>query len=214
MSGFEGQDLSCFRGGRLVFEGLGFTLEPGGALLVTGPNGSGKSSLLRVLAGLLRPSAGRLLWQGRPVAEAPEIFRADLHYLGHLNAIKPVLTVAENLSLANSGGAPEPGAAAEALARFDLAHLAGLPARLLSSGQQRRLALSRLLLAPAALWLLDEPTVGLDRASLARLDQAIARHREDGGMIAAASHTDLALPGAAGLDLAAFQADDLPELVW
>ena len=213
MSVFQGQDLACFRGGRLVFESLNFTLDRGAALLVTGPNGSGKSSLLRVMAGLLRPAAGQLLWGGQSVAEAPEAYRTEMRYLGHLNAIKPVLTVAENLSLANSGALPQ-AAAPEALARFDLAHLAELPARLLSSGQQRRLALARLLLTPAGLWLLDEPTVGLDRASLERLDQAIAQHRQDGGMIAVASHTELALPGAERLDLAAFQTDALPELVW
>ena len=201
MSGFEGRGLSCFRGGRLVFEGLDFALEAGGALLITGPNGSGKSSLLRLMAGLLQPSAGAFRWQGRPVADETEAYRAQLRYLGHLNATKPVLTVAENLRL-DAGQAPLGAEAmAAALDQFDLAHLAELPARLLSSGQQRRLALARLVAAPAALWLLDEPTVGLDRESQGRLSQAVARHRTSGGMVAVASHTDLDLPEAGRLEL-------------
>ncbi|HEY9548683.1 MAG TPA: ATP-binding cassette domain-containing protein, partial [Kiloniellaceae bacterium] len=97
MANFEGRTLQCRRGGRDVFAGLSFILPAGGALLLTGPNGSGKSSLLRLMAGLLRPADGALLWDGRPISGAPEAHAARLHYLGHLDAVKPVLSGAENL---------------------------------------------------------------------------------------------------------------------
>jgi len=169
MSLFQGRSLACVRGERRVFQDLDFAVPPGGALVLTGANGSGKSSLLRLMAGLLHPTAGDLLWDGRPVAEDAEGHRARLHYLGHLDAVKPVLTLAENLAfwarlrVASGGGTLR---IAAALAAFDLTALAEAPGRRLSAGQRRRLALARLIAAPAELWLLDEPTVGLDRASL------------------------------------------------
>ncbi len=216
MSLFEGRDLACLRGERSVFAGLSFALAPGGALLLTGPNGSGKSSLLRLMAGLLAPAAGSLLWDGAPVREDPEAHRARLHYVGHLNAIKTDLTAAENLAFWASGrgtgpeGGPNAGsdtnsaarlAVGTALERFALAPLADVAARLLSAGQRRRLALARLLTGTAELWLLDEPTVGLDESSLGRLQAILAAHRETGGRIVAATHTALELPGAERLDL-------------
>ncbi|MGE5766698.1 MAG: heme ABC exporter ATP-binding protein CcmA, partial [Bacteroidota bacterium] len=179
MADFEGRSLQCRRGGRDVFAGLDFALPAGGALLLTGPNGSGKSSLLRLMAGLLRPASGALLWDGRPVAEEAEAHAARLHYLGHLDAVKPVLTVVENLQFwaALRGGA---SAVDRALDAFALTGLAAVAGRLLSAGQRRRLALARLVAAPAELWLLDEPSVGLDHASVGRLAAAIAAHRAGG----------------------------------
>jgi heme exporter protein A len=219
MANFEGRSLQCRRGGRDVFAGLSFDLPPGGALLLTGPNGSGKSSLLRLMAGLLKPAAGQLLWDGRPVAEAPEAHAARLHYLGHLDAVKPVLSVAENLrfwaALRHRGTGRSPAGGLEAaLESFALTDLAAVPGRLLSAGQRRRLALARLVAAPAELWLLDEPSVGLDHASLGRLAAAIARHRAGGGRVAVATHTALDLADPRRLSLDALAPPPLPEMVW
>ena len=199
--GLSGRDLACLRGERMVFEGLGFDLAPGGALVLTGPNGSGKTSFLRLVAGLLRPAAGSLAWRGRPVGDDPDALRAELHYVGHLDAVKPLLTVSENLAFwARMRGG---GAVTEALAGFGLTALADVPARFLSSGQRRRVALARLLAAPAALWLLDEPTVGLDSESIEALTTAMAAQRDGGGMVIAATHATLALRDAGDLQFGA-----------
>ena len=200
---FSASDLTCLRGERLVFAGLGFALSAGDALLLVGPNGSGKSSLLRLMALLLRPFRGELRWQGEPVAENPDAYRQGLRYVGHLDGVKPVLTCHESLAFwAALDGAPEPGRrAAAALERLGLERLAEVPGRYLSAGQKRRLNLARLLLLPAPLWLLDEPTNGLDAAAIARLESALAEHRAAGGLIVASTHTPLALPGAATLHL-------------
>ena len=203
MHRFEGTSLQCRRGGRVVFEGLDFALDAGGLLLLTGRNGAGKSSLLRLMAGLLAPAAGSLSWDGRPVAEDAEAHRARLRYVGHLDALKPALTAAENLSFwADLWGGGDPLAALDA---FGLRALADQPARFLSAGQKRRANLARLALAPADLWLLDEPATALDAETTERLRQLIARHRDAGGMAVISTHGDLGLPGAIPLDLGAFQ---------
>jgi len=192
------------RGERRVFANLAFEVASGGALLLTGPNGSGKSSLLRLMAGLLRPANGALTWDGAPITDDPEAHRARLRYVGHLNAIKPVLTTAENVTffarLAGAGTAD----VERALAGFALTPLASVAGRLLSSGQRHRVALARLLAAPGDLWLLDEPTVGLDTASLAHLNEAIAAHRGTGGRVVVATHTPIEMPGSRILSLADF----------
>lgn len=212
---FEGRDLICLRGARVVFSGLRFGLDAGGALVLVGPNGSGKSSLLRLLSGLSKPFGGTLLWDGRPVSEDPDGHRGRLRYVGHLDAVKPALTAQENLAgWAGLQGSADPArAAAEALARWDLAHLADVPGRYLSAGQKRRVNLARLALAPAALWLLDEPSTALDRASVARLAAEITRHRRAGGMVVLSTHTDLDLTDPAVLDVSRFSAgaDDAEE---
>ncbi len=202
--GLAGSDLACRRGGRPVFEALGFALPAGGALLLRGPNGSGKSTLLRCLAGLLRPESGRILWQGADIAGDRDDYRRRLRYLGHQEAVKPQLSVAENLrfgaALAGKGGIdPQP-----ALAALGIAGLADLPARVLSAGQRRRLALARLVAAPAPLWLLDEPLSGLDDAAVAGFAALVAGHRRAGGMVVLSAHGEVGLPDAAALDLAAF----------
>jgi heme exporter protein A len=201
---FAGWDLACRRGERLIFAGLDFTLPAGGALILTGPNGSGKSSLLRVMAGLTPLEDGQLRWDGADIAEDRAAHRARLHFIGHQDALKPALTVAETLDFwaAMHGGA----ASAAALDRFRLGRLALWPCRLLSAGQRRRLALARLLASPAALWLLDEPFTGLDEEAARYLDAALAEHRAGGGRLVISTHTPLALGGATQLSLADFQA--------
>lgn len=204
MTLFEGRDLLCVRGERRVFAELDFTVAAGGLLVLTGPNGSGKSSLLRVMAGLLRPARGALTWDGAPVGDDPEAQAARLHYLGHLDAVKPVLTAAENLTFWAALHGKGVAEVERALDAFELTALAGVPGGMLSAGQKRRVALARLLVAPAEIWLLDEPTVGLDTASLARLSAAIAEHRDSGGRVVAATHAPLDAQNAETLDLGAF----------
>jgi heme exporter protein A len=191
----KADSLAAFRAERLVFADIGFSVANGGALLLAGPNGSGKSTLLRLLAGLLRPAAGRLLWDGADAFADLPAHATKVAYLGHQDAVKPALTVTGNLALFGRAGIPA------ALAAMGLETLADLPARLLSAGQKRRLALARLVLARRALWLLDEPTVGLDEASIARLGAAAERHRNGGGMIVAATHVALPFPRAEVLRL-------------
>ncbi|MGK7866393.1 heme ABC exporter ATP-binding protein CcmA [Falsiroseomonas sp. E2-1-a20] len=194
----EARDLACWRGDRAIFAGLSFTLEAGGALLLLGANGAGKSSLLRLLAGLIPAAEGQLLWDGQDALADRVGHAARLRYLSHQDALKPSLSAAENLRFyARLWG----GDVEAALAAVGLAELADLPARVLSSGQKRRLALARLALAPVPLWLLDEPTVGLDAASVARLGGLLAIHRAAGGAVLAATHLPLPLPGARELAL-------------
>jgi heme exporter protein A len=191
--------LAAFRGERLVFRDLDFALDAGGALLLTGPNGAGKSTLLRLLAGLLRPAAGRLDWDGEDaLADLPAHARR-VAYLGHQDAVKPGLTAGENLRFAARLSGADAG---DALAAVGLDELADLPARMLSAGQRRRLALARLHLSRAALWLLDEPTLGLDTTSVERLGAAFHAHRAGGGLLIAATHLALPLRDVAELALA------------
>lgn len=194
----EAQDLACLRGERAVFAGLSFRLPAGGALLLTGANGAGKSTLLRVLAGLLPAAEGRLLWAGEDALADRAAHARRLRYVGHGDALKPALTARENLLVFARlwGGDPE-----QALAEVGLAPLADLPARVLSAGQKRRLGLARLALGSAPLWLLDEPTTGLDAASVGRLGGLLARHRAAGGAVVAATHLPLPLPDAGELRL-------------
>jgi heme exporter protein A len=189
------ENLVLQRGGRIVVDGLSFRLGSGEALLLTGPNGSGKTTLLRALAGFLAPASGAIL-----VADGPEEReRGELaHFVGHLDGLKSHLTVAENLAfwaayLDEGGGAATGERLEAALDRFDLAELADIPAGYLSAGQKRRLALARLGVAERPVWLLDEPTVSLDTASVALLVKAIAEHVAGGGLAAIATHVPMAL---------------------
>jgi heme exporter protein A len=192
------EDVAVFRGERLVFRDLSLTVPAGGALVLAGPNGSGKSTLLRLLAGLVRPAAGRLLWDGEDALADIAGHGRRVAYLGHQDAVKPGLTVEENLRFAAAVSGRLVLAALEAVALRDLADL---PARMLSAGQKRRLALSRLVLSAAPVWLLDEPTLGLDTASIERFGSLLAIHRAEGGMVVAATHVPLPLPDAVGLRL-------------
>ena len=190
--------LAAFRGERLVFRDLDFAIAAGGALTLTGANGAGKSTLLRLLAGLLRPAAGTLRWNDQDALADPPLHARRVAYVGHLDAVKPALTAAENLRFAARLAG---GDSSAALAALGLGELADLPARMLSAGQRRRLALARLALSRAPIWLLDEPTIGLDSASVDRLASLTATHRAAGGLIVAATHLALPLPNAAELRL-------------
>jgi heme exporter protein A len=191
------RDLSCERGGRSIFEGLGFSVAGGEALLVTGRNGAGKSSLLRMIAGLLRIAGGTLSLQG---GDPERSIGEQAHYLGHNDALKPSLTVEENLAFWTAwlGGAGDPR---EALAAVALDSLIGLPAAYLSAGQKRRLSIARVIAAKRPLWLLDEPTSALDTASQAMLLGLMRAHLAGGGIIIAATHLPLGLDGARELKL-------------
>jgi heme exporter protein A len=187
-AGLTAHNISCQRGGRLIFRRLSFRLLPREALLVTGPNGAGKTSLLRQLAGLLPLAAGEVRHEGGdPDATLPEL----CHYVGHANAVKTSLSVGENLASWADFLDGDRAGLNGALAAFGLAQLADLPAGLLSAGQKRRLALSRLFAAPRPIWLLDEPQASLDAASLRLLDAAIKTHLDDGGIAVVASHVPL-----------------------
>ncbi len=193
------ESVAAFRGERLVLRDITLHVPAGGALLLVGPNGSGKSTLLRLLAGLLRPAAGRVLWNNEDALADPAAHGKRLVYVGHQDAVKPGLTAAENLRFAATAGG---GKVTAGLAALHLEHLADLPARMLSAGQKRRLALARLAVSAAPLWLLDEPTLGLDTASVTTFGTLLATHRARGGLVIAATHLPLPLPIAAELRLA------------
>lgn len=192
------EQVAVFRGERLIFRDLSVLVPVGGALVLSGANGSGKSTLLRLLAGLVRPAAGRVLWNGTDAFADIAGHGQRVAYLGHQDAVKPGLTVTENVRFAAAvSGRP----IASALASVGLETLADVPARMLSAGQKRRLALARLVLSAAPLWLLDEPTLGLDTGSIARFGSLLAAHRADGGIVVAATHVPLPLADAAELRL-------------
>ena len=182
------EHLACIRGGRRLFHGLDFVLAGGEALAVLGPNGAGKSSLLRLIAGLLRPAEGRVVLEGGP---ADRSLGQSAHFVGHLDGVKAALSVAENLEFLRAilgGGGLTTHAA---LAALGLGHIASLPVRMLSAGQKRRLALARLLVAPRPLWLLDEPTIALDADGQGVLSALANEHLAGGRLIVAATHVPL-----------------------
>ncbi len=212
MSLFQGRGLRCIRGGRTVFDELDFAVYDGEALVLRGANGSGKSSLLRLMAGLAPPARGDLSWDGDAVGDDREAHGARLHYVGHLDAVKPALTVAENLDVWAGLRAGDPSGVAAALRRFGLDRLARIPARLLSAGQRRRLALARITATPAPLWLLDEPTVALDAAAVAALEAALGEQCRGGGIAVVSTHVDLGLGRSRTLELGDFAVD--PDAEW
>jgi heme exporter protein A len=191
-------DLACRRGGRDVFAGIDFSLTAGQAVAVTGRNGAGKSSLLRIVAGFLRPAGGRLWLEG---GDRELTIAEQAHYLGHQDAVKPSLTVIENLHFwaAFFGGGTIK--VEEAIESVGLGGIAALPAAYLSAGQRRRLSIARLLAVKRPIWLLDEPASTLDAAGRDRLAGLMQSHLAEGGLILAATHGALGLSGATELPL-------------
>ena len=191
----ELRDLACVRGRRRLFRGLNATLAPGQLLRVTGANGTGKTSLLRMLCGLLAPSQGQVMWQGRALPQVREAFHQQLVYLGHAAALKDELTPLENLHIAArlGGDAPGEAAARQALADAGLGGREQVPTRTLSQGQRRRAALARLPLGSARLWVLDEPFNALDSAATAWLLGLIEGQLQRGGLVVLTSHQPVGL---------------------
>lgn len=190
-------DLCCVRGERRIFAGLDFRLENGAWLYVTGANGAGKTSLLRMLCGLTPAADGEIRWNGTLIGELGEAFHQSLLYLGHYNTIQESLTARENVQVAAAlaGLAIGDAEAEAALARIGLRGREDLPVRFLSQGQKRRVALSRLMWSEAPLWILDEPFVALDTASLALLSGTLDEHLARGGMVVLTSHQDVEIAG-------------------
>jgi heme exporter protein A len=186
----SGRNVRCVRGGREVFSGLNFETSLGEALAVTGPNGSGKTSLLRLVAGLLTIADGAIeLEGGDPELTLPE----QAHYLGHRDAMKPALSVMENLSFWRDFLGGEVFDAKMSLAAVGLDHAGELPAAFLSAGQRRRLSMARLLTVRRPIWLLDEPTSALDADGQTMFASLMREHLARGGLIVAATHTPLGL---------------------
>jgi heme exporter protein A len=186
----SGRGVTCVRGGREVFAGLDFAAISGEAVAVMGRNGSGKTSLLRLIAGLLIPAGGTIALDG---GDTELTLPEQCHYLGHRDALKPALSVAENLSFWADFLGGERFDAAESLAAVGLDHAADLPAAFLSAGQRRRLSLARLLTIHRPVWLLDEPTTALDAAGQDMFGGLMRDHLASGGLIIAATHAPLGI---------------------
>ena len=187
-------DLTCERSDRLLFCGLNLEINGGEALQVHGPNGSGKTSLLRILCGLALPSAGEVRWRGLDIFANPLDYRAEIVYVGHHNGVKLELSPLENLRVAQAFTARPSGISPlHALERFDLAGFEDTPARALSAGQRRRIALARLLTNEARIWVLDEPFTALDRSGVKIMESIIQTQLKAGGLVIFTTHQPIRL---------------------
>ena len=191
----EATNLGCVRGDRRLFSELNFSLQPGQLVQLTGPNGSGKTSLLRIICGLLPAAEGEIRWQGANIRSLGEEYFRSITYIGHRNGVKDELSAMENLRVSSGLGGVEVNRAqaADVLEKMGLAGRETLPARLLSEGQQRRVALARLMVCTAALWLLDEVLTSLDTAAVTLVKRVIEEHLSKGGMAIIATHQELNL---------------------
>lgn len=201
--------LTQRRGSTWLFHDLNLTVEASTALILTGPNGSGKTTLLRTIAGYLKPVAGRVELVG---ANAQDDLATSTHFLGHLNALKGNMTVYDNLAFWSDVLAADAPAlsSTEAMACLNIDHLADIPAGYLSAGQQRRLALARLLVAHRQIWLLDEPTAALDAAGAGIVAGLIDSHTATGGIVIVSTHHALALQRSASCDMASLSLAEAP----
>ncbi|AHM44452.1 cytochrome C biogenesis protein CcmA [Escherichia coli] len=185
----EARELLCERDERTLFSGLSFTLNAGEWVQITGSNGAGKTTLLRLLTGLSRPDAGDVLWQGQPLHQVRDSYHQNLLWIGHQPGIKTRLTALENLHFYHRDG--DTAQCLEALAQAGLAGFEDIPVNQLSAGQQRRVALARLWLTRATLWILDEPFTAIDVNGVDRLTQRMAQHTEQGGIVILTTHQQL-----------------------
>jgi len=185
------KELAVQRGGRSLFAGLNLKVRAGEAVALTGRNGSGKTSLLRVVAGLLKPESGEVSFGGIDVAEARA---GGVHLIGHQDGLKPARTAGEELRFWSAWNGADAGAAQAGAEQLHLLPLMDLEVRRLSAGQRRRLALARLVAAPRPLWLLDEPLSPLDAGWRIRFGEIMSRHLDGGGMVLAAVHDPLPIP--------------------
>ncbi|ELP1728183.1 cytochrome c biogenesis heme-transporting ATPase CcmA [Escherichia coli] len=185
----EARELLCERDERTLFSGLSFTLNAGEWVQITGSNGAGKTTLLRLLTGLSRPDAGEVLWQGQPLHQVRDSYHQNLLWIGHQPGIKTRLTALENLHFYHRDG--DTAQCLEALAQAGLAGFEDIPVNQLSAGQQRRVALARLWLTRATLWILDEPFTAIDVNGVDRLTQRMAQHTEQGGNVILTTHQPL-----------------------
>ncbi len=193
----EVSNLACSRGDHRLFSGLSFTLHPGQIMQIQGANGSGKTTLLRTLCRFTQPDEGEILWHGKRVRELGEDYFAELLYLGHLNAIKDELSALENVQMSAglAGYTVNEKQAIAALRRMGLQRREHLPVRVLSQGQRRRVALSRLLTSDANLWILDEPLTALDVGAVGLMQELIGEHLSKGGMTIFTTHQPLQVAG-------------------
>ncbi|HEX6042933.1 MAG TPA: cytochrome c biogenesis heme-transporting ATPase CcmA [Pyrinomonadaceae bacterium] len=191
----EVSKLGCVRGDRRLFSGLDLSVPAGTFVQVTGPNGSGKTSLLRILCGLLAPAEGEIKWQGENIRSLGEEYFTSVTYLGHRHGIKDELSGIENLRISNALNGIETSKerARSVLERMGLGGRESLPARLLSEGQRRRVALARLLICETRLWLLDEVMTSLDKGAMALIRSLIEEHLAGGGIAIVATHQELQL---------------------
>lgn len=191
-------DLAVVRGDRPLFSDVTFSVAAGEMLYVQGANGSGKTTLLRMLCGLITPEAGVIRWCGQNIRQLREEYCRELFYFGHLNAIKDELSGLENLRMATrlSGQPASESEAVTALAQVGLDGYEDLPAKVLSQGQRRRVALARLLLTSARLWILDEPFTALDSKAVDQLRATISRHLQAQGLVVLTTHQEVAVDSA------------------
>jgi heme exporter protein A len=191
----EAINLTCVRGTRRLFKDLNFSIEKSELVELRGPNGSGKTSLLRILCGLATPAAGEVRWQGKTIRALGEEYFGSVAYLAHQTAVKDELSAMENLRISSAvAGKPlNRNQAQEILKRVGLTQQQNLPARALSAGQRRRLAMTRLLTSDATLWILDEVLTSLDDTAINLSREFISEHLKNGGMAIVATHQDLNL---------------------
>jgi len=189
----QGNNLACVRGDRRLFKDVNFNLQAGELMQVHGPNGSGKTSLLRILCGLSNPALGEISWSGTEIRALGHEYLSNLTYIGHLSGTKDDLTVLENLRISSAlaGVQITEEQAREALSCIGLKGREFLPAKVLSQGQRRRVALARLLVCKTKLWILDEPLAALDVAAVQLVQKLLEKHLTNGGMVVMTTHQDL-----------------------